>query len=733
LQTKLAISEPGDVYEQEADRIAEHALAIPARNGESAPPRLQRSSAQSDSRVDTPPDSVGRTIASPGRMLEPALRLDMEQRFDHDFSRVRVHSGAAAEQSARDVNALAYTVGHNIVFGTNEFAPGTSEGRRLIAHELAHVIQQGSTGTFGGGVLRRQAIGRSQDTDEQDPELEKALRAAERAKKATGTGAMIAASEVVYRLIHASISNYANAISAVGYDENGTGVVARKSGKNGTNIDITVGKGFISRLNKLTLGMMLIELRDALKGSGVPASPPERTTPEAQIGLLESVRQEQRRLNPPGFKEAIAYHEEQQKKVVELFASAKAVTRGNSAEDTALQNSIEWVEPAKNGNKEAAPKFGLLILTPTHDSRSRKKDQVAYFDVRKKHPEVGGYYDPTGESDEGVDYAEEKILGKAAHPPTAARSAMQFFDVRIYIDNSTPITLERLSKTLIHETQHMAARLEPTAIPLNLSGIERAYQTEFNSYWVEARVSEKDCFPGGHCFEKNRRENIGLASIFPTKEGFGSETAKASPSVVRGIDIKKNSACKALLPGCAFESKEQSTNFKNEKQQKIFEHLIATYEDRLFDCSYVCSDKFRAMVDNLTGPVGVNLVNSIRIEELLNLVDACRPEMPVSDPKVDKVIVAVDLLDKADRAFLRSSLGAFPKEAKAETVRQAEEKKEKDNQALRDALGGRSGAKVERHDAPVSFWLYLMRRLPEAGLKKVQAAIKVEPAPGTKP
>ena len=75
----------------------------------------------------------------------------MEQRFGYDFSRVRVHSGAAAEQSARDVNAHAYTVGHNIVFGAGGFAPGTHEGRRLMAHELTHMIQQGdSEATFQG-------------------------------------------------------------------------------------------------------------------------------------------------------------------------------------------------------------------------------------------------------------------------------------------------------------------------------------------------------------------------------------------------------------------------------------------------------------------------------------------------------------------------------------------------------------------------------------------------------
>ena len=94
--------------------------------------------------MDTVPASVDHVLASSGSPLEPALRQDMERRFGHDFSRVRVHSGAAAEQSAQDVNANAYTVGQNIVFGAGRFAPETHEGRRLIAHELAHTIQQSS-------------------------------------------------------------------------------------------------------------------------------------------------------------------------------------------------------------------------------------------------------------------------------------------------------------------------------------------------------------------------------------------------------------------------------------------------------------------------------------------------------------------------------------------------------------------------------------------------------------
>ena len=87
----------------------------PAVSG--APPRIQRFSGQANGQMQAAPASVDRVLASSGRPLDPALQQDMGQRFGHDFSRVRVHSGAAAEQSARDVNANAYTVGHNIVFG----------------------------------------------------------------------------------------------------------------------------------------------------------------------------------------------------------------------------------------------------------------------------------------------------------------------------------------------------------------------------------------------------------------------------------------------------------------------------------------------------------------------------------------------------------------------------------------------------------------------------------------
>jgi hypothetical protein len=93
-------------------------------------------------------------LANPGMPLEPALRQDMEQRFGYDFSNVRVHSGSSAEKSAQDVNANAYTVGNNIVFGAGRFASGTQQGRRLLAHELTHVVQQNHAEAIDGRALK---------------------------------------------------------------------------------------------------------------------------------------------------------------------------------------------------------------------------------------------------------------------------------------------------------------------------------------------------------------------------------------------------------------------------------------------------------------------------------------------------------------------------------------------------------------------------------------------------
>ena len=159
LQRKLSIGVSNDPLEAEADRVADQILTAgtPRAGVSASPPRIQRATpaatSAANSRSHAAPASVDRVLASSGRPLEPAVRNDMEQRFGHDFSRVRVHVGGMAEQSARDVDARAYTVGHNIVFDSGQFKPGTSQGRRLLAHELTHVVQQ----SHAPSVLQRWA------------------------------------------------------------------------------------------------------------------------------------------------------------------------------------------------------------------------------------------------------------------------------------------------------------------------------------------------------------------------------------------------------------------------------------------------------------------------------------------------------------------------------------------------------------------------------------------------
>lgn len=88
------------------------------------------------------PPIVHDVLRTPGRPLDPATRSFFEPRFQHDFSQVRVHDDSRAAESARAVQARAYTVGRHVVFNEGEFRPDSTEGRRTLAHELTHVVQQ---------------------------------------------------------------------------------------------------------------------------------------------------------------------------------------------------------------------------------------------------------------------------------------------------------------------------------------------------------------------------------------------------------------------------------------------------------------------------------------------------------------------------------------------------------------------------------------------------------------
>ncbi|MGD1875877.1 MAG: DUF4157 domain-containing protein [Kiloniellaceae bacterium] len=202
LQPKLEVGPARDRYEQEADRIADRVMRSPAPEAASVPPptvsplvvqrqaetdeqeeELQREADKPDTRVETfevPEEEVERSqrdatsggggaasgvpagvessIASMraggGRPLHPAARSAIEPGLGHDLSGVRVHDGVAAANAAKAVKARAFTLGNDIFFGAGRYRPESTSGRRLIAHEAVHTLQQ------SGGSVRAQRLQR---------------------------------------------------------------------------------------------------------------------------------------------------------------------------------------------------------------------------------------------------------------------------------------------------------------------------------------------------------------------------------------------------------------------------------------------------------------------------------------------------------------------------------------------------------------------------------------------
>lgn len=188
-QPKLEIGAVNDPLEAEADRVAEQVMRTPAPERSATPsegnvvrrrciacgenvsgqtcavceaeekkqvPLIQPSRKDSDGAAaldgTDAPSIVHEVLRSPGQLLATQDLDFFGPRFGFDLSRVRIHTGPAAAESARSVNALAYASGANIVFAAGQYRPGTEQGRRLLAHELAHVGQQNSG---DGGRIRR--------------------------------------------------------------------------------------------------------------------------------------------------------------------------------------------------------------------------------------------------------------------------------------------------------------------------------------------------------------------------------------------------------------------------------------------------------------------------------------------------------------------------------------------------------------------------------------------------
>jgi len=177
LPPPLTIGERDSKHEREANLIAERVVRLPspldARTASVAAKgtrvqgiqpmcseceeeiQRQPTEAGEDRGDDAPPEaeSIVRSLRGSGSPLQSSVRGHFDPRFGHDFGGVRVHTGDAAVEAAGKINARAFTLGTDIVFGAGQYAPGSERGRRLLAHELTHVLQQGN----GQPVSRRDA------------------------------------------------------------------------------------------------------------------------------------------------------------------------------------------------------------------------------------------------------------------------------------------------------------------------------------------------------------------------------------------------------------------------------------------------------------------------------------------------------------------------------------------------------------------------------------------------
>jgi outer membrane protein OmpA-like peptidoglycan-associated protein len=198
IQPKLTINQPNDIYEQEADAVAERVMRMPDKSSDSLffqpgplsisqiqrkcasceQEELQRKEDEEEEPVQlkpikgfdvqrkcshceeeekvqmkgeagtgggmSAPSIVHNAINSGGQSLDRSTKNFMESRFGYDFGTVQIHNDSLAHQSSKEINALAYTHGYHVVFGSGQYQPNTDSGRQLLAHELAHVVQQGN-------------------------------------------------------------------------------------------------------------------------------------------------------------------------------------------------------------------------------------------------------------------------------------------------------------------------------------------------------------------------------------------------------------------------------------------------------------------------------------------------------------------------------------------------------------------------------------------------------------
>jgi len=152
VQAKLAVSQPGDPAEREAERVATEIVDSPEPTADAEKRiEIQRRGGASGRTVDGRTETRIDALGGGGSPLPPSTRSSFERRLGADFGDVRIHTGAHADAIARSIDAEAFTIGREIGFARGNYRPQDHEGRALLAHELTHVVQQSGATSFAPG------------------------------------------------------------------------------------------------------------------------------------------------------------------------------------------------------------------------------------------------------------------------------------------------------------------------------------------------------------------------------------------------------------------------------------------------------------------------------------------------------------------------------------------------------------------------------------------------------
>ncbi|HEV7858533.1 MAG TPA: DUF4157 domain-containing protein [Pyrinomonadaceae bacterium] len=559
----------------------------------------------------------------------------------YDLSQVRVHTDERATESARAVGAAAYTVGRDVVFGAGQYAPSSRRGQALLAHELTHVAQQqqaspalqqrvvqrsifGSVYNFFSNIFQAifhmgfsdetlqeymEVIGKGQPEGNSDSdnkavavvnkwkagEDRKQVKLGEKNYPVPVNIKITLAREVLMPYVSDDDEQSALDLLSLSGDSETAAIIA------------AIGEQELKKHKRLAGFLVNWHARG---GEQIAALKPQQQLKKDQL---------------------VEFHQKQQRHVKGLIEEGLKIqpdaSKGILDKDNLYHNSCEFIDKGETY---------MVVLTPTHDTGEREGGP-AYFDATVKHPDVGGNYpaDSKVKDDARLFFATGYGPGTGGEEIGRKEFSKVFNKETVYL--RTPdddlMNPRAFRNTLVHEVQHEADQhqmgkahhdfLEDIYLDANWA----RYQSEFRAYWVQPPVYDTPV--------PNR------VGIDPDFMGTADQPARNEYEVVRQGPKQT---------GCAADS--MKTNFKNKRQEDIFWYLSKISAG--FDSYYVCSPRFKKLVDNFALPASGNLVNSVRVRALTEALGKCEKKMDARAPEIEQVKSKAKALDAVDRAFLKN-------------------------------------------------------------------------------